>query len=30
MKEKAKELGLSTKAYDNVYEGLWDLYCKKP
>jgi hypothetical protein len=30
MKEKSKDLGLSAKAYDLVYEGLWDLYCKKP
>lgn len=30
LREQAKELGLSAKAYDTVYEGLWDLYCKKP
>jgi hypothetical protein len=30
MRERSKELGLSAKAYDGVYEGLWDLYCKKP
>lgn len=23
-------MGISSKAYDVVYEGLWDLYCKKP
>lgn len=30
MKEHSKKLGISKKAYDAVYEGLWDLYCKKP
>ena len=25
-----KVLGISRKAYDAVYEGFWDLYCKKP
>ena len=29
MKEQSKNIGLSAKAYDMVYEGLWDLYCKK-
>jgi hypothetical protein len=30
LKEHSKKLGISKKAYDAVYEGLWDLYCKKP
>lgn len=30
MKENCKELGLSRKAFEFVYEGFWDLYCKKP
>ena len=30
MRERSKDLGLSAKAYDGVYEGIWDLYCKKP
>jgi len=30
MREQNKHLGLSKKAYDLVYEGFWDLYCKKP
>ena len=30
MKEHSKKLGISKKAYDAVYEGIWDLYCKKP
>ena len=30
MRESGKEFGLSLKAFDKVYEGLWDLYCKKP
>ena len=25
-----KQFGLSKKAYNVVYEGFWDLYCKKP
>ncbi len=29
-KSQNKALGLSKKAYDLVYEGFWDLYCKKP
>jgi hypothetical protein len=29
MKSEAKKLTLSGKAYDAVYEGIWDLYCKK-
>jgi len=30
MRVHHKQLGLSHKAFDAVYEGLWDLYCKKP
>ena len=30
MRAHHKQLGLSHKAFDAVYEGLWDLYCKKP
>ena len=26
----APALGLSKKAFVTVYEGFWDLYCKKP
>lgn len=29
MRQRSKAIGLSAKAYDGVYEGLWDLYCKK-
>jgi len=29
MRDNSKDIGLSTKAYDLIYEGLWDLYCKK-
>lgn len=29
-KTHGKSLGISQKAYDLVYEGFWDLYCKKP
>lgn len=29
MKSQAKSLTLSAKAFDLVYEGLWDIYCKK-
>eukprot|EP00347_Sterkiella_histriomuscorum_P006020 403354377 len=29
LKEQSKTLGISAKAYDMVYEGLWDIYCKK-
>lgn len=29
MKQNSKAILLSNKAYDLVYEGLWDLYCKK-
>ncbi len=28
--EHGDKLGLSKAAYDMVYEGFWDLYCKKP
>jgi hypothetical protein len=24
-----KQLGISKKAYDAVYEGFWDIYCKR-
>jgi hypothetical protein len=30
LKVHSKKIGLSQKAYDLVYEGLWDLYCKRP
>ena len=30
MRGQNKHMGLSKKAYDLVYEGFWDLYCKKP
>ncbi len=30
LREHSKDLSLSGKAFDQVYEGLWDLYCKKP
>jgi hypothetical protein len=31
LRDQAKALGgLSRKAFDLVYEGFWDLYCKKP
>jgi hypothetical protein len=30
MRQEGKTLGLSRKAYNAVYEGFWDLYCKKP
>lgn len=30
LKTHSKKIGLSQKAYDLVYEGLWDLYCKRP
>jgi hypothetical protein len=30
LKTHAKKIGLSQKAYNLVYEGLWDLYCKRP
>lgn len=29
MKQNSKDITLSCKAFDLVYEGLWDLYCKK-
>lgn len=28
--EHGDKLGLAKDAYDMVYEGFWDLYCKKP
>lgn len=30
MAEYGEVLGISKEAYDMVYEGFWDLYCKKP
>lgn len=30
MSQHAALLGLSKEAFDMVYEGFWDLYCKKP
>jgi hypothetical protein len=30
MAEYAEQVGLSKAAFDMVYEGFWDLYCKKP
>jgi hypothetical protein len=30
MRSHNKLLGISKKAFDAVYEGFWDLYCKKP
>lgn len=30
MSEHAELLGLSKEVFDIVYEGFWDLYCKKP
>ncbi len=30
MKDNAKDLSLSRKAYDMIYESFWDLYCKHP
>ena len=30
LKENCKDLTISQKVFDFVYEGLWDLYCKKP
>jgi hypothetical protein len=30
LRDYPNDVGLSEKAYDAVYEGLWDLYCKKP
>lgn len=29
LRSNAKQMGLSVAAYDSVYEGFWDLYCKK-
>ena len=30
LREHHALFGLSAEAYDMVYEGFWDLYCKKP
>jgi hypothetical protein len=30
LKTQSKFLGVSKQAFDAVYEGFWDLYCKKP
>jgi len=30
LKEHYQLFGISNEAYDMVYEGFWDLYCKKP
>ena len=30
MAQHGNLLGLAKEAYDMVYEGFWDLYCKKP
>jgi len=30
MKEHGKTLGISQQAFELVYQGFWDLYCKKP
>ena len=30
LKEHNQLFGISNEAYDMVYEGFWDLYCKKP
>lgn len=30
MKEQGHVLGLPSEAFNMVYEGFWDLYCKKP
>jgi hypothetical protein len=30
LREHHELFGLSAEAYDMVYEGFWDLYCKKP
>jgi hypothetical protein len=29
MRIMADEIGLSAEAFDAVYEGFWDLYCRK-
>ena len=28
--DKKDYFGISKKAYNAVYEGFWDIYCKKP
>jgi hypothetical protein len=30
MREQGKALGISQKVFELVYQGFWDLYCKKP
>lgn len=30
MKTHAKEIGLSPEVFDSVWEGFWDIYCRKP
>lgn len=30
MAEHAEQIGVSANTYEMVYEGFWDLYCKKP
>ena len=30
IRKNLKFLGVSKKVYDAVYEGFWDIYCKKP
>lgn len=30
LKDQCSVLGISSEAFDVVYEGFWDLYCKKP
>lgn len=30
MAEHAEQIGVSANTYEMVFEGFWDLYCKKP
>ncbi len=30
LREHSQLFGLPAEVYDMVYEGFWDLYCKKP
>ena len=30
MAEHSEHIGVSANTYQMVYEGFWDLYCKKP
>ena len=30
MRKNMKFLGISKKAYQAIYDGFWDIYCKKP